>query len=374
MRTKLPACLMLVALMLVGRMQALADPPASSPAAAAPRCPWPRRRWPRRPARPPSIAATSWKTRSSPSFPSAAQLARRGSRAGPRVVRRRARRRTEARLRRWPCATMSARFASIRRPCSALREIVPLAFNLDRQAEAVRYALILAEHDPSDPLLLRRLAIYLTEDGDTSGPCGCTKRRSSCRAQRRKAELRRGADCGWRWAGCTSSTKSTTRRPSGSTTWPRRWRAAGVRSRRHDAEGAAEQGRVDLPALWREFSGGRAGRPKRWPPSRRPKPSSPTRRCTCTTWPASTPEQKQPAQALAKLETYFDKHYTSQGTGAYQLLGRGARSRWASRGNSSSGWKNSTPPTPKTCRWPTFWPNNIARPASSTRPSRSIAR
>ncbi len=48
-----------------------------------------------------------------------------------------------------------------------LKEIVPLAFSLDRQAEAVRYALLLAEHDPDDPAMLRRLAIYLTESGDT---------------------------------------------------------------------------------------------------------------------------------------------------------------------------------------------------------------
>jgi tetratricopeptide (TPR) repeat protein len=49
----------------------------------------------------------------------------------------------------------------------ALREIVPLAFNLDRQAEAVRYALILAEREPTDPTLLRRLASYLSEDGES---------------------------------------------------------------------------------------------------------------------------------------------------------------------------------------------------------------
>jgi len=50
----------------------------------------------------------------------------------------------------------------------ALREIVPLAFNLDRQSEAVRYALILAERDSTDSVLLRRLAIYLTQEGDTA--------------------------------------------------------------------------------------------------------------------------------------------------------------------------------------------------------------
>jgi tetratricopeptide (TPR) repeat protein len=49
----------------------------------------------------------------------------------------------------------------------AIREIVPLAFSLDRQSEAVRYALILAERESDDPVLLRRLAVYLTEQGDT---------------------------------------------------------------------------------------------------------------------------------------------------------------------------------------------------------------
>jgi tetratricopeptide (TPR) repeat protein len=49
---------------------------------------------------------------------------------------------------------------------AALREIVPLAFNLDRQEEGVRYALILAEREPTDPTMHRRLALYLTQEGD----------------------------------------------------------------------------------------------------------------------------------------------------------------------------------------------------------------
>jgi tetratricopeptide (TPR) repeat protein len=44
-----------------------------------------------------------------------------------------------------------------------LREIVPLAFNLGREEEAVRYATKLAVLDASDPMLLRRLGIVLTE-------------------------------------------------------------------------------------------------------------------------------------------------------------------------------------------------------------------
>ena len=49
---------------------------------------------------------------------------------------------------------------------SLLAEIVPLAFSLERSSEAVRYALLSAEHGHSDSLLLRRLALYVTEQGD----------------------------------------------------------------------------------------------------------------------------------------------------------------------------------------------------------------
>ncbi|MCH7726895.1 MAG: tetratricopeptide repeat protein [Planctomycetes bacterium] len=47
-----------------------------------------------------------------------------------------------------------------------LREIVPLAFNLKRNDEAARYAILAAEKDPRDPILLRRLAIHLTQQQD----------------------------------------------------------------------------------------------------------------------------------------------------------------------------------------------------------------
>jgi len=47
-----------------------------------------------------------------------------------------------------------------------LREIVPLAFNLDHPAEAVRYALMLVDRERTDPMMLRRLAAYVNEEGD----------------------------------------------------------------------------------------------------------------------------------------------------------------------------------------------------------------
>ena len=46
-----------------------------------------------------------------------------------------------------------------------VREIVPLAFSLERPNEAIRYALKAAELDPSDPLLLRQLGLHLAETG-----------------------------------------------------------------------------------------------------------------------------------------------------------------------------------------------------------------
>lgn len=44
--------------------------------------------------------------------------------------------------------------------------IVPLAVELDRHAEAVRYALKIAELGDADPLALRRLGVFLAEQGD----------------------------------------------------------------------------------------------------------------------------------------------------------------------------------------------------------------
>lgn len=49
-----------------------------------------------------------------------------------------------------------------------VRSIVPLAARLERHAEAVRYALKLVELDDVDTLLLKRLAVYLTDTGDYS--------------------------------------------------------------------------------------------------------------------------------------------------------------------------------------------------------------
>jgi tetratricopeptide (TPR) repeat protein len=46
------------------------------------------------------------------------------------------------------------------------RAIVPLAVRLDRHAEAVRYALKVVQMVDTDPMVLRRLGVYLTERGE----------------------------------------------------------------------------------------------------------------------------------------------------------------------------------------------------------------
>ena len=46
------------------------------------------------------------------------------------------------------------------------RAIVPLAVRLDRHAEAVRYALKVVQMADTDPMVLRRLGVYLTERGE----------------------------------------------------------------------------------------------------------------------------------------------------------------------------------------------------------------
>src|SRR5687768_17478410 len=49
---------------------------------------------------------------------------------------------------------------------AVLREITALAFELKRNEEAARYAVLSAEHAPQDSVLLRRLAMYLTQRRD----------------------------------------------------------------------------------------------------------------------------------------------------------------------------------------------------------------
>ena len=88
-----------------------------------------------------------------------------------------------------------------------LRRIIVLAFNLDRRAEAARYAQLLESHDPDDAVLLRRLALELTDQRDRHGAPGMTEMRgeSTSMARPRSKPTKKKAPTvssgGWKWAG-----------------------------------------------------------------------------------------------------------------------------------------------------------------------------
>lgn len=53
-----------------------------------------------------------------------------------------------------------------------LRQIVPLCFNVGRNAEGMRYALKIVQLDPSDLMLVRRMGAHLIDRGDLEGALG----------------------------------------------------------------------------------------------------------------------------------------------------------------------------------------------------------
>ena len=71
---------------------------------------------------------------------------------------------------------------------SLLAQIVELAFQLRRNDEAARYALLAGETDLPQPLLLRRLATHLTERRDWAGPRGSTSGLSGWNSRARRSQ------------------------------------------------------------------------------------------------------------------------------------------------------------------------------------------
>ncbi len=200
---------------------------------------------------------------------------------------------------------------------AALREIVPLAFNLDRQAEAVRYALIMAERDPSDPLLLRRLATYLTEEGDNPRALKLYEKAMSLQAKEKASanlvllqmeigrlyfitknyeqsahyfsEVLKALDKPQEFGLDATMQKALMGKPE--LTYQLFGESFLEANRSADALSAFEKAhQAKADEALHAFNLARVDA-----------------------------KQKQPAQALSKLQTYFDKHAISQGTAAYQL-------------------------------------------------------
>jgi tetratricopeptide (TPR) repeat protein len=216
------------------------------------------------------------------------------------------------------CYERAFRFDPLAVP--ALREIVPLAFNLDRQAEAIRYALIMAERDPTDVVLLRRLAIHLTEEGDTDRALKLYEKALAVHAASgEKASapivllwmemgrlyfLEKKFNAAARNFDEVSQALTDPEKFGLDKTMQKALLNKAELTYQLFGEGFLEAGRADdaLAAFEK---------------SQQIKADNALQLYNLARVDA---RKKQPAQALAKLETYFDQHYSSQGTGPYQLL------------------------------------------------------
>jgi tetratricopeptide (TPR) repeat protein len=203
----------------------------------------------------------------------------------------------------------------------ALREIVPLAFNLDRQAEAVRYALIMAEHEPADPVLLARLAGYLTEEGDIERAIKlCEKAQELYRQLNAKPTAQQVAL--WMEMGrlyFVAKKYDQTAHYFGEV-----YKAL-ENPKEFGLEPAMQKALLNKAELAYQLFGEsflEAGKTTEalaaFEKSNQIKADEPLSLYNRARVDA---KQKQPAQALAKLESYFDKHFATQGTGPYHLLG-----------------------------------------------------
>ncbi len=202
---------------------------------------------------------------------------------------------------------------------AALREIVPLAFNLDRQEEGVRYAIILAERSPNDANLLRRLAMYLTEDGDTERALGLYEKALSLqdekdekppanavlmymemgrlyfvakkfdRAAEKFARVMQALDSPKEFGLSSEVEKALLNK--GELTYQLFGEAFLEAHRPADAATAFEKAN--------EFKAEESR--------------------NLYNQARTEAERKQHAQALAKLDTYLEKHFSDQGTGPYEL-------------------------------------------------------
>ena len=207
---------------------------------------------------------------------------------------------------------------------AALREIVPLAFNLDRQAEAVRYALIMAEHETSDPVLLRRLAIYLTEEGNTERALALYEKALAMQAARPADKPEKGA------ANLTLVRMEMARlyfvakKYEQSASQFAEVLAAIDNPEKFGLDDSMKKALLNKPELTYQLMGeaflsaGRAA--EALSAFERVQQAKPDEALHAYNLARIESQQKRPAQALAKLEPYLAQKRTTQGTAPYQLL------------------------------------------------------
>jgi tetratricopeptide (TPR) repeat protein len=201
---------------------------------------------------------------------------------------------------------------------AALKEIVPLAFSLDRQSEAVRYALILAEREPNDPVLLRRLAIYLTEEGNTERAMALYEKALALQAADKptpnllvaRLEMARLYFVARQFDKAAAQFAVV-------------WEAL-QNPKESGLDESMQKALVGKPELTYQLMGESflaAGRPEQalgaFQKVHEAKPDDGLHAYNLA---RVELKLKQPAQALAKLQPYFDQHLHTQGTAPYQTL------------------------------------------------------
>ena len=201
-----------------------------------------------------------------------------------------------------------------------LREIVPLAFSQDRNGEAVRYALLYVDKEATDPVLLRRLAITLSENNDNARALKLCEKVTELEAKEKPSaaqvalwlEIGRLAFITQKYPTAADyflkvmkafdkpedyNLDDSQRRKllgSGDMTYQLFGESFLEADRLDDAQAAYEKANVLLPnAAVLAYHLARIDR-----------------------------KRKQPDAGLEKLQVYFDKHLSSQGTAPYELLAR----------------------------------------------------
>ena len=195
---------------------------------------------------------------------------------------------SSVRTSRRPCNSTSGPLQAEPGAPAILRHIVVLAFNLDRRAEAARYAQLLESHDPDDAVLLRRLGLELADEDDLQGSTGPLPARGGRRNRDKPTRQQRAVVDG----DGPAVLLDPAIRPGGRAVRKNRARPGQpgrVRPERRTAQSHRRQGRFDLSVVRRMFSRSRPSstRPKRR--SRSPTNTKPTPACWPTIWPASPP-------------------------------------------------------------------------------------
>jgi tetratricopeptide (TPR) repeat protein len=201
-----------------------------------------------------------------------------------------------------------------------LREIIPLAFSLDRAAEGVRYALKAVELDPSDPLLLRRLGVLLTERGEFAGALKLYEKALGLAGDKKSASYvmlrmemgrlyfvtehyREAADS-------FAEVMDALAKPN----------EAGLNSTQQAAF-AGDEGRKSYELFGEAFL--EADMPDRALAAYEKAEKLVANKALHAYALARVyAKKKEPAKALEQLQIYFDEHATSRGRGPYELLAK----------------------------------------------------